>query len=50
MAQNTCFVKLFWPIWGFAHFVKWNEFSVNILRDIDVCFIALVHLYYFVFL
>jgi hypothetical protein len=31
--------------------MKWNEFfSVNILHDIDICFIALVYMNYLVFL
>jgi hypothetical protein len=30
--------------------MKWNEISANILHDINICFIALVHVNYLVFL
>jgi hypothetical protein len=29
--------------------MKWNEFSVDILRDINVCFVASIYMDYLIF-
>jgi hypothetical protein len=50
MPWDLCFVKIFFgSSEGFTHFVEWDNFWVNILRDIDIYFIPFVHANYLVF-